>query len=351
MFFGNRERYPQPRILRTVPKRTSYTFRGEGGREVTVFRLLPPTIPASFVDTGIYRPIDLLLRDVRFIRDRYGIEVKFGRRDNNDIDEARLVSCGSLAAAESAVILREELAKYPYGYLQGCQINRIRFVEELAIPKDGQPNKLQTIGGKAYYYSGHLYVKHHSADIRVREGIHHELGHRSDQVIYQRLRSYGQLGAWLGWFHRKPWPVANSQGVYLDGKYFDLPPEEISALDITGFARAYGRNNYWEDRATVAEGLMTDPKGYFDRGKSDPILNRKIQLMMADFWLRSGGLMTKGYFEDLAADKVNETYWDSKIENSGLPLHKVVRPSAIVAAGILVSLSIAYLNSRNKIRK
>jgi len=346
MIFGHKEGYPQPRIFRAKPIEASHTFTDEFGRKRVSYYKLPPTSPASLYDTNIYRPFDLLLRDARFIKDRYGMEVKLGRKDAQDIKEAAIERPNPVNAAEAAIVLREELARYPSSYIKHCRVTRVRLVSAYKMPRKGKADQMHEYGGAAFR-EGPIYIVHYPNDILYTGGtMHHELWHRSDQNSSRHLGVLG-LAPIIRWL----WIRNNPPSAYLGDKYWDLTDKEIRGLDIRGFAIPYGRANYDEDRATVAEGLMNYTAPFFYRCKGDPVLARKLKLTMFDYWLKSGGLMNRNFFDDLSRGKVNgEAYWDSKLgqkPEASTPFY--ARPSVLVAASILLSVGLA-LRENQKVK-
>lgn len=305
----------------------------------------PPTSSASLEDIRRNRPFDLLLRDLRFIKDRYGIRVKLGQQDNDDITEGKLEHCSSVEAAEAAVILREELIKYPQSFVKNLQLKRARFVKAPFIPLNGTSDKQHLMNGYAYQ-DGQIYVVHyHDWPHHTRGTIHHEFKHRSNQVARQQLNGLGRLGLWYEEIYRKKW-LGDSPPAYLGEAYWKLTPEAISQLDTGGFARIYGRMNYEEDQATIAEALMTNTALYRNTVRHDPRFGVKIQMAMFDYWLRSGGLLNRKFFQDLAAGKVDETYWQSKRQTSFNDLPRfLTRPSVVYLSTALIYVGMALIES------
>lgn len=299
-------------------------------------QVVPPTTPATLDDIARYRPFDLLLRDVRFIKARYGMSVKLGSRDRHDITGIAVERLDPVSAAESLILLREELAKYPYTYIRYCRVSRVRFASSLKMQmgRNGKADQMRAYGGLAFS-EGPIYLLHKYYGIHeiphTRASIHHELWHRSDQNAIRHLEVLGLKPImWLLWNRNNP------PGAYLGDKIWDLIDEERRGLDFRGFATPYGRANYNEDRATVAEGLMNDTALYFYRCKDDPVLARKVKLTMLDYRLKSDGLMDRKFFDDLAYSRVGETYWDNKLaQRPEIQPPLFTRPSVLAAACII----------------
>lgn len=335
MFSGHKEGYPAVRIFRTDHQEKPDTFVDRDGITRTVYHRLPPTIPARLSDLYTYPPFHLLLRETRFIQDRYGIKVKLGHRDAQDDQDIETEKANPVAAAECAILLREELAKYPHQYIKYCGVRRIRLVSSLKMPRGG--DQMDACDG-AVSPSGSIYVVHYPYNLpNVRGTIHHELSHFSGRLAQ---RHHFLL---LAPIIRLLWNQNNPVKPYLGDSYGNLSPNEKVAMGTEGFATPYGRLNYGEDRATVAEALMSDTTFFYNRGKIDPALGQKIKLTMFDYWLKSGGLMNREYFNDLAKGAVDESYWDNK---SALRTrtHKsfLSRSSVAVAAAILLGIALAF---------
>jgi hypothetical protein len=77
-----------------------------------------------------------------------------------------------------------------------------------------------------------------------------------------------------------------------------LTPEEAAKLRINyyGFARRYGKTNFSEDKATVAEALFC-PEIIGDRLNKDTVLSKKMAFLKRSYFMRSRGTMNQVYWE------------------------------------------------------
>src|SRR3990167_8217467 len=133
MIFGHKEGYPQPRIFRAKPIEASHTFTDE-----------------------------------------------LGRKDAQDIKEAAIERPNPVNAAEAAIVLREELARYPSSYIKHCRVTRVRLVSAYKMPRKGKADQMHEYGGAAFR-EGPIYIVHYPNDILYTGGtMHHELWHRSE---------------------------------------------------------------------------------------------------------------------------------------------------------------------------
>ncbi len=247
-----------------------------------------------------------LLRDLNYLRIVYGLEVGLKGKDPYDHHDARFGGLYLAEAGEAVQVLKEEIRKYPPEYIKEMGIPRLRTVVNLKIPSRGSKPRLVDCSGMVIMETRQLYW---SPDFRdepfSRKSIHHELEHdrEASDVFFGRKTSC--YDAWSK-FHE------GDKDVYIGGaSYDDMSNEDLKALDSIGFARVYGRVDEGEDRATIAELLMTDPVGAFNRVSKDSLLNAKIEYLKADYYLRSRGRMNDWYFEDLAEGRIGEGYWET----------------------------------------
>jgi hypothetical protein len=137
-----------------------------------------------------------------------------------------------------------------------------------------------------------------------RGTIHHEFFHRGDQRLQEEAdRAHASVRAdkrtQVVFFDRK-WANLNLRGerVYRDDNY-RLKSGQRDSDHIKGFARRYGTIDELEDRATIAEELMTNPAAFFRRCQEDRILMKKTMRVIDLFQERSNGLMDMSYFQNL----------------------------------------------------
>lgn len=232
--------------------------------------------------------------NLAFLRDTYGIRVKLSRGTTGDLETATFKRWTAPSIAlQDAVILRRELVKYPPEFIKFCGITRLRFVQNLSLEDHEYWEGSKDVGGLASP-SGSVYIASYGEDT-----IHHEIFHRADQQS-------GELNE----KQQRKWKKLNRlSNPYLYRAYWNMSWQDRTKLPIDGFARGYGRVDVWEDRATVAELLMSDLKKLEQKAEEDEVLANKVKRVVIDLHRWSGGRMNKQYFEDLKAGKVQEGYW------------------------------------------
>lgn len=232
--------------------------------------------------------------NLEFLRDTYGIRVKLGRGTTGDLGTVTFKRWTAPSIAlQDAIILRRELIKYPPEFIKFCGITRLRFVQNLSLEDHEYWEGSKGVGGLASP-SGPVYIASYGEDT-----IHHEIFHRADQQS-------GELNK----KKQRKWKKLNRfSNPYLYRTYWDMSWQDRSKLSIDGFARGYGRVDVWEDRATIAELLMSDLQKLEKRTEEDEVLANKVKRVAIDLSHWSGGRMSEQYFEDLRAGKVQEGYW------------------------------------------
>jgi hypothetical protein len=236
-----------------------------------------------------------LLEDIRHIRQRYGIRVRVGRSTVNDIKDLSFVrfTTPHLAGYDTKDF-RSILGLYPPQFIRFCRINQARLLKELSDKKHPYCRGEKNIDGFASS-NGPIYI----VGTYYEEIVHHEIFHRADQES-------GELEG----VKEDNWDDLNMKEMpYLYGKYWDLTEEEERGVTYRGFARLYGRVDVWEDRATVAEMLMSNPQEAEKRIAEDPILLAKTSLIKRDLYRWSGGRVDEKYWQDLYNGSVDESYW------------------------------------------
>ncbi|MCL5746761.1 MAG: hypothetical protein M1277_00550 [Patescibacteria group bacterium] len=225
--------------------------------------------------------------NIAYLRDVYGLTVEMRGQTEEDEQSLAINKLKLIEAGDATRVLRKEISKYPPEFIEQCRVKAIRFVFSL---KQGE----NVIDGVTYP-DGTVYVV---ATPLVNNTIHHELFHASDYNQHSRmnprLKDFGRV------LEYRYWNLVNHNG-YVGDKY--------EGCDSTGFATDYGRMNVYEDRATVAELLMTYPQVATIRAAEDPVLSDKIDRIKTIMRQRSGGRMNLRYFSDLTQGKVREGYW------------------------------------------
>lgn len=244
-----------------------------------------------------------LLEELRFLRNFYGIKVRVGKptkRDFSDISEMGKLTLGEAVAAVS--IVKEEISKYPQEYLDFCRVKQIRLGRSLKYALQGLPQTL-SVGG--LHSAGNIYIP--ATDHQhLRTTIHHEMFHCADDSDIKKSAKTVLVGGMIAQIKvdlmRITWSRLNKPQTppYIGTvAYFHLPIEERDKLSTNGFAKGYGRANPAEDRATIAETLMTNPKVLKDQIQKDPILRLKVRRVIRLFVNRSAGKMHAQYFSAL----------------------------------------------------
>lgn len=235
------------------------------------------------------------LRDnLKFLKDYYGVHIRLGRGSNGDLGNVNFKRWTTPSIAlEDVTILRRELAKYPPEFIQFCGITQLRFVQDLSLENHKYWDGSKSVGGLASS-RGSVYIASYGADT-----IHHEIFHRADQQSEE-----------LNEKKQRKWKRLNRlSNPYLYRSYWDMTRQDRRKLPIDGFAKTYGRVDVWEDRATVAELLMSDLEKAEDYVEKDEVLANKAKRVIIDLYRWSRGKMNEQYFEDLKEGKVKEGYW------------------------------------------
>lgn len=232
--------------------------------------------------------------NLSLLGDTYGIQIRLGRGLTGDLETVTFKRWTAPSIAlEDVGILRKELAKYPPEFIRFCGITQFRLVKELSLEDHEYWEGSKNVGGLASS-RGPLYIAACGEDT-----IHHEIFHRADQ----------QSGE-LNYKKQRKWKRLNRlSNPYLYRAYWDMPEEDQSKLPISGFAKRYGRVDIWEDRATVAELIMSNFGKLEQRAEEDEVLANKTKRIIIDLYRWSGGRMNDQYFKDLKAGKVQEGYW------------------------------------------
>lgn len=228
------------------------------------------------------------------LRDAYGIRIRLGRGLTGDLETVTFKRWTTPSIAlEDVSILRRELAKYPPEFIRFCGITQFRFVQNLSLEDHEYWEGSKDVGGLASS-RGPVYIASYGENT-----IHHEIFHRADQQS-------GELND----KKQRKWKKLNRlSNPYLYRAYWDMSEEDQSKLPVSGFARRYGRVDIWEDRATVAELIMSNLGKLEQRTEEDEVLANKTKRITIDLYRWSGGRMNEQYFEDLKAGKVQEGYW------------------------------------------
>ncbi|OGH10264.1 MAG: hypothetical protein A2152_02630 [Candidatus Levybacteria bacterium RBG_16_35_6] len=238
------------------------------------------------VDWG-YSP-ETLRRDLRFLRDQYGLRIRMGRKTIFD-DVFSIDSIEKMNLREAAFHVGEltkEIAKYPPNLIRTSEVKTIRFADFKA--------RRFSRGTGGFYNQEEKIIYLLSFSF---ESFHHEIFHAFDTELEDPSNSYEN---WVNIF---------PSFLYL-GDELSCNVLELRKLRRKGFAGTWGRKNPLEDRATAAEELMTMSRFYDP--KKDKILTQKIKLIKEFFEVVSDGLMGKQYFRDLRGKRVGVDYWQQR---------------------------------------
>lgn len=250
---------------------------------------------------------DQILTDIRFIRDRYGIRPKMHDLNSKDQPGVNAEQMDFTEAVEAVQIFREELAKYPPEMIKGSGINQFRIMKNLNI-NGGSPSVI-FLG--AAFEPGEIYVANGDKSLSYRQTIHHEIWHRFD---YQRYELKDKV-PFLKW-------VDDIRDAHIDLKWEDVckkygiayTGDDWKSLPVTrpeGFINQYSTTSSKEDRASIAQLLMTKPAYLASLCESDKLLAEKVRMLKKLYFKDSKGKMNKHFFKDLADGKVGEDYWDN----------------------------------------
>lgn len=139
----------------------------------------------------------------------------------------------------------------------------------------------------------------------TRSIFHHELAHfiEGDDSVNDEQYSRETRGFW----YNETLPENYVQTLYVGELKFLVKRNTITEEQMTqlkqkyaGFARSYGKANFREDRATIAEALMTRGGSLGElqeRAQTDEVLRKKITFMKKLYLKKSCGL-------------IGETYWN-----------------------------------------
>jgi hypothetical protein len=258
-----------------------------------------------------------------FIREVYGVDVRMRRHTAMDI-EAQIAEVTRLSLPEAEdiiVMIREELGKYPPEFLQKLHLSHFRVAKSLTSTVKRPSERLLKIAGLADRKTWQIYFAPHDLPLPAqRRVIHHEIFHMAESyedIQNELRRSKIPIGGRLlakrvvknryhSWSHDNP-----QYTPYLRDKYNIFAGREFHYQPILGHALRYGTMNESEDKATIADHLMTDPQSLIDRARrtNDTVLLRKIDHIQAFYNKWTQGKMDREYFEDLAEGRVSEGYF------------------------------------------
>lgn len=258
-----------------------------------------------------------LIDDLRFLRSTYGLTIEMEKRTRKDLNAIAEVTRLTLEEAYEAVeIIRQEIIKYPPSYIHDLEIERFRLTKTI-IKRKTRPNGEEytmEIGGMASRDEKYVYVTYQSGE-HLRLTVHHELCHRADHKDEHVALKNKLVNFFAGSSEsfRKEWTALNKHK-YSWERYYELAQGKHNSI-VEGFARYYGSQNDYEDRATLAELLLCDTNNLVIRAKQDPVLEKKTILLIKKFAQRTNNQMNTRFFQDLIHGKVDEQYWTKRNTN------------------------------------
>ncbi len=236
--------------------------------------------------------------NLRYLFDNYGIIVNIGSATQGDVAPT-FKEVDISEAAKALRALKEEIAEYPREYIDNCHLGRIRIGSKVSMTTE--KSAAEPVGGFADWREGEkrqLYLALEESDSadsdHFRSSVHHELFHMSDKNLEHSFEEIDEEWSRLNPGGKSDY-LRRGYSVWHDPNSTTQQTERSS-----GFANAYGKENEWEDRATVAELLMTNPKEAERLAEEDPVLKAKIEKIKELYKQRSNGKMDDEYFRNLA---------------------------------------------------
>ena len=209
--------------------------------------------------------------NVQFMKDQYGIDVEMHRIVKEEKTEmVDLKKLGLVEALRATNRIREEIVKYPPSYIKGIDIKKFRLLRSITHKRHHDVGGLAFTGGDVYITGG-------SSDVYDRQVLHHELFHRRDYEHSELKESVPVIGHIIDIIRERMldhnWATLNSKGrdVYARESFQTVSQAYPLTHRPLGFARTYGLKTEWEDRATVAEYLMTNPEWLLREGETDRV--------------------------------------------------------------------------------
>ncbi len=255
-----------------------------------------------------------ITKNQNFIKQRYSIDIDFSPEEGT-----------SLTTAEIRDVLewsREELAKYPLVFFRHFfTLKRIQIFNDAHVGNEVVGGYVDDPGSfdltnPAYRQVDRIVVAKKIGLLNIynnfgwtnanffRRTVHHELVHFTDffSLVFKEEGGAGN------WPNSKPGDPFSG---YIGDEYKSLELRYLFS-NPPGFARVYGMKGVLEDRATVAELLLTDPKRLEGITTHDSLLAKKVNDLKQRFYKISHGKMDEQYWQDLEQGKVKEGYWDRK---------------------------------------
>lgn len=313
---AGKRKFSRRDVLKKIPHAVGAGLLAADAAGVTTLVLGPTAknIAESFVVAPSLE--EEIERDRGFIKQRYGVEVDFTPQEGTPL----------ITAEKRDVLswLRGELAKYPPNFYQHFHtLKKFQVFNDIYIGEDlvgGYVNDPGSFDSASSAYKevdriilakkiGFLNVNNFfgwTNDDNFKKTFHHELLHFTD--FFSFVFKEGGIGNWPS---SKPGDPFSG---YVGDKYKSFERRHLFSPPA-GFIRVYGMKNIFEDRATVAEVLLTDPKRLKKMTINDPLLSKKVADLKQRFYKISNGKMDEQYWQDLEHGNVKEGYWDKKEGN------------------------------------
>ncbi|KKW20043.1 MAG: hypothetical protein UY63_C0002G0002 [Parcubacteria group bacterium GW2011_GWA2_51_10] len=266
------------------------------------------------------------------LRNDFGIEVDFSPLQPHEKEEHGLQGERVEYVVEKRRVceaLLDAFAYYPpVIYKKEAFISIVRVMDSLTLEGESARERIQGIADVEGVL--HLqHIEHEGVFPLARRGplgqlgrenldkeefirtFHHELFHELDDIDDAEWieQTRGSLSG----------DISVAQLPYLYREELDkvvknpaISPEERSAArsesvnnSPIGFATDDGRDNPWEDKATIAEFLLGDPGQFGSPESRDPVLAKKIKFVEKFYFLKSRGIIDEGYWETIRRAKGN----------------------------------------------
>jgi hypothetical protein len=219
------------------------------------------------------------------VEQRYAVSVHFDAIDNDT------ESGSGLSLIEQRNALRElekSFSFYPKEYIKNTALKNIHVVNNYTrkgVPFTAGITNESQHPGRMLLNREHLFSKitfEEFFDSGMPETFHHELYHLSDEHDEHR-RSLETRSFNTEWKkeHTQHGGDSYSPGVPFGGK---------------GFPNSYARTSPTEQRAVIAELLMSDYNGLVEKSQEDPALANAVQKIKEEFFQKSSGIMDETYW-------------------------------------------------------
>jgi len=263
------------------------------------------------------------------IKEKYGFEVSFTVPNDyvNQINNGHTMyvtgePLNAIEKRDGIMLLFLAVSVYPPEYIKNIGLEKIVLVNDLRIakfsnlPKDSQKSVAGFTDAQNNFYISFSAgtIGGWLNDFMVNEGIHHELYHLAN------YKEDGNVYIDRDWFNLNP-DGENDYDIYRssDGKlHRGEIPGEIVADKIkrrarhVGFSETYGMTDIAEDKATIAEALITHNTEIMEKCSKDKILAEKVKRIKADYYKWTQGKFNNAFWNDLENGKIKADYWDTK---------------------------------------